>query len=108
VIRSLLITILVEGIVVYVYAALTKKPAGNLLLASFIVNVFTQSILWIALGIFFRYYLIALFTAEVLIWMAESLMMHRLSIGQLTMREAIFISLFMNFASFGVGWLLPI
>jgi hypothetical protein len=108
VIRTLLVTILIEGIVVLAYARLKQIPAGNLLRASLIVNLITQSILWIALGIFFRQYLIVLFTGEALIWLAESLLMQRLSGNQLTRKQSVVLSLCMNLSSFGVGWFLPI
>ena len=107
-IPTLLVTILIEGIVVLAHARLMKKTAGNLLRASLIVNVITQSILWISLGIFFRHYLTVLLTGEVLIWLAESLLMQRLSGNQLTWRQSVVLSLCMNLSSFGLGWLLPI
>jgi hypothetical protein len=108
VIHSLPVTILIEGFIVAVYAALTKKPAGILLRASFIANVFTQVVLWIALGIFFRRYLPVLIAAEVCIWLLESLLMIRLSGNRLTSGQSILLSLCMNLGSFGLGLLLPI
>jgi hypothetical protein len=107
-IATLLITILVEGIVVLAYSAIQKKPAGNLLVVSVIINVLTQALLWVALQIFFNYYLIALFVMEMLIWLIESLLLFRLSKGQLNLKSAMILSLLMNAASFGVGWLLPV
>lgn len=107
-IRTLPVTILIEGIVVYAYAVLTRKPAGHLLLASLVVNLFTQSLLWIALGIFHRQYLAALLIAEGFIWLVESLLMHRLSRGELNRAHAILLSLGMNLASAGLGWLMPL
>jgi hypothetical protein len=93
VIRTLPVTVLIEGIVVFAFARLKNKPAGNLLRASLFVNVITQSILWISLGIFFRHYLTVLLTGEVLIWLAESLLMQRLSGNQLTWRQSVVLSL---------------
>lgn len=107
-IRTLSLTILVEGIVVYVYSRFRKKSAGMLLRASLAVNVFTQAILWIALGIFFRRYLAALLTVEIFIWLVESFLMFRLSNGQLEMKSAVGLSFCMNAASFGLGWYLPV
>ena len=100
-------TLLVEGVVVTVYCAIKRKPASDLLEVSFIVNVFTQIILWFALRIFFRYYLIALIAAEVLIWLVESILIYHLSRKQLTPSSAVFLSLCMNLSSFGIGWFLP-
>lgn len=107
-IPTLFVTIQIEGIVVLAYARLKQVPAGRLLHASLIVNVITQSILWISLGIFFRHYLTALLIGEVLIWLAESLLMQRLSGNQLTWRQSAVLCLCMNVSSFGVGWFLPI
>lgn len=107
-ISTLLVTVLIEGIVVLAYARLKQLPAGGLLRASLIVNVITQSLLWISLAIFFRHYLTALLTGEVIIWLAESLLMQRLSGNQLTWRQSVVLSLCMNLSSFGLGWLLPI
>jgi uncharacterized membrane protein len=101
-------TLLVEGIVVFIYSVALKRPAGGLLRASFIVNVFTQVMLWITLNLFFRYYLATLAIAEVVIWLVESVLLVRLSNEQLSLRSAIFLSFCMNLASFGVGWFLPI
>jgi len=108
VIYTLLLTLLVEGAVVFVYCAVHKRPAGALLQASFIVNVFTQAILWLALRMFFRHYLIALITAEVLIWLVESAFMYKLPGNKLSLSHAAFLSLCMNLSSFGVGWFLPV
>ena len=107
-IPTLLVTLLIEGIVVLAYSTLRRKPAGSLQFASFTVNVFTQVILWLALGVFFRYYLIALLTAEGLIWLVESLLMLRFSKGQLNLKSAVVLSFCMNSASFGLGWFLPV
>lgn len=105
---TLLITILVEGGVVLVYATLRKTPAGTLLRASLMVNVLTQIMLWIALRIFFQHYLITLIVAEFLIWFVESVLMYYFARGQLSPANAIVLSLCMNGASFGVGWFLPV
>ncbi|MGC1374863.1 MAG: hypothetical protein WA821_01485 [Anaerolineales bacterium] len=108
VLGSLLFTILIEGIVVLGYAAWRKKPAGRLLLASLFANLLTQSLLWLALNLFFQHYLAALFTAEVFIWPIESLILYRWPGSRLTWKEAVLLSLGMNLASFGLGWFLPV
>ncbi len=107
-IRTLLITLVVEGAVVLAYSTLRKRPAGDLLEVSFIINVFTQAILWMALRLFFRYYLVALFTAELLIWSVEGVLIHYLSKEKMKLSRALLLSLCMNAASFGVGWFLPV
>ena len=92
----------------FIYSILQKKPAGALLRASLIVNLLTQTLLWIALRIFFRDYLITLITAEVLIWLVEGALMYLLSGGQLMPFHALLLSLSMNLSSLGVGWFLPV
>jgi len=106
--QSLLFTILIEGTVVLGYSILAKRPAGPLLWASFVVNIFTQSLLWISLQLFFRHYLVTLFVAEILIWLIESFLLQRLSNGKLNLRDACTLSFCMNASSFGIGWFLPI
>jgi hypothetical protein len=107
-IATLWITIVVEGVVVLLYSAVQKKPAGRLLIASIIANMLTQSLLWAILQVFFNHYLIALFMMEVLIWLVESLLLFHLSKGQMYLKSAMIVSLLMNLASFGIGWLMPV
>ncbi len=79
-----------------------------MLLTSLLANLITQSFLWIVLELFFQHYLVALWSAETLIWIIESLLLFRFSAEQLHFREAVLLSLAMNLASFGLGWFLPI
>ena len=104
-IGSLLFTLFVEGLVVLGYAAWQYKPAGRLLLASVLMNVVTQSALWLALNLFYNYYLPTLAVAEPLIWLAESACLYCFPGTQLSRREAILLSLAINLASFGLGWM---
>lgn len=90
------------------YAALQKRPAGILLRASLVANALTQFMLWVALTIFFRHYLITLMVTEIIIWLVESALMYFLAKGQLNPVHAIVLSFFMNGASFVVGWFLPV
>ncbi|MCC6300777.1 MAG: hypothetical protein IT314_15940 [Anaerolineales bacterium] len=106
--QSLIFTILIEGAVVLAYSILAKRPAIPLLLVSLVVNIFTQSLLWIVLQFFFRHYLVTLFIAEALIWLTESFLLYRLSNGRLDLRSACALSFCMNASSFGIGWFLPI
>jgi hypothetical protein len=104
---TLVITILVEGIIVSGYSIWRKKPLGPILFTSIIANLITQSFLWIVLILFFQHYIITLFIAEIFIWMIESFLLYRFSANQLRIQEATLVSLFMNLASFGLGWFLP-
>ena len=107
-IRTLVLTVFLEGCVVLVYCALQKRPAGRLLQASLLINVLTQGMLWLILKIFFQQYILTLITAEVLIWLIESVLLYYLMLKQLSLRSAVLLSLCMNALSFGVGWFLPV
>jgi hypothetical protein len=108
VIWTLLATILIEGIVVLIYCAIQKKPAGLLFVASLPINLITQAILWLWLRISYPFYIPALLIAEILIWLVESLLLQKLSSGRLNRRDAAILSFYMNAASFSIGVFLPI
>jgi len=105
---TLVITIFVEGLVVSGYALSRRKRLGPILFTSVVANLITQSVLWVTLNLFFQHYLIVLLSAEVLIWIIESILLYRFSANQFGIWEAIFLSLFMNAASLALGWFLPV
>jgi hypothetical protein len=105
---TLIITILVEGVIVTGYAILFKKPLTHLLLSSVIINLLTQSALWLALRAFFNHYLLTLLVAEVCIWLVEGALLRLYPYNRLNLREALGLSLAMNLTSFALGWLLPV
>lgn len=107
-ILTLLITILVEGAIAAGYCIWHQKPIYRLLITSIAINVFTQSLLWIMLSLFFQHYLITLFIAELFIWLIESLLLYYVPVNRLRIKDAIVLSLCMNLASFTLGWFLPI
>lgn len=84
------------------------KPLAPILLTSITGNLITQSLLWIALNLFFRHYLLTLLIAEVLIWILESLLLYSVPANRLYFTDAFFLSLGMNLVSFAVGWFLPV
>jgi hypothetical protein len=108
VIVTLAITLLIESTIITVYALLRKKPLIHLLLSSVVANLFTQSLLWIVLNVFFGHYLITLFLAELCIWGIESLLLYFYPYNRLKLGEALTLSLVMNLASFGIGWFIPV
>jgi hypothetical protein len=79
-----------------------------ILTSSVIVNLLTQSLLWIGLNLFFQHYLATLCFAEILIWITESFLLYCLPANQLRLPDAAFLSLIMNLASFAIGLFLPI
>lgn len=105
---TLLITVFVESMIVLGYAFWRRKPTRPILITSICINIFTQSLLWIGLTLFFQHYLIALIIAESLIWGLESIMLYAIPANQLHLTDALLLSLIMNFVSFGLGWFLPI
>jgi hypothetical protein len=107
-IYTLLITILVEGVVVLAYSLWRKKSVPSLLITSLSANLITQLFLWLLLNLFFQHYLIALFGAEILIWIMESVFLYSISANRLCFTDAQLLSLSMNLASFVLGWFLPV
>ena len=107
-INTLLITIIVEGAVGLAFSLWRKKPIALILITSIFANLLTQSLLWIALRLFFQHYLTTLFIAEILIWIFESILYYSLRFNQLSVRESLFLSLIMNLSSFALGLFLPI
>jgi hypothetical protein len=108
VISTLAITILVESAIVAFYATWRKKPLYHLLFSSVCANLLTQVFLWAALYLFPQAYFFTLFIAEICIWGIEAFILYLYRSNQLTRREAMLLSLVMNFASFSIGWLLPV
>jgi len=104
---TLLPTLFIEGTVVYIYSRVKKKTTSLLLGSSILINLLTQSVLWLGLGIFYKLYLPFLLLSEVIIWLVEGIWMQRSVKGELNYREAFTLSLLMNAASFGIGWFLP-
>ena len=107
-IATLAITIIIEGAVVTAYAIWRKKPLYHLLFSSICANLLTQVFLWAVLSIFPQAYLISLIIAEFCIWGIEAMILYLYRPNQLTLREAILLSLVMNLASFSIGWFLPV
>jgi hypothetical protein len=105
---TLFITIIVEGIIASAYSVGRQKPLGSILLTSIVANLITQSLLWVVLNIFFQKYLVALFIAEVLIWLMEGLLLSYVPANKLPFKDAILLAFLMNVASFALGWLLPV
>ena len=84
------------------------KAVRPILLTSILGNLVTQSLLWVALTLFFQHYLTTLLIAEILIWLIEGFLLHGLRLNWLSIRELLLLSLIMNLSSFGLGWFLPV
>jgi hypothetical protein len=108
VIPTLAITTIVESIVCLAYSIWRKKPILAILLTSILANLITQSLLWIALNLFFQHYAATLSVMELTIGLAESVLLYGIRVNQLSLREALGLGLLMNVSSFGLGWFLPV
>jgi len=106
-ISTLVATVSVEGAVGLAYSVWRRKPVGPIFITSVLANLLTQSLLWIALNLFFQHYLTALFIAEILVWIIESVLLYCLRFNRLNAGESLCISLIMNLSSFAFGWFLP-
>jgi len=107
-IDTLVITLILESAVVIAYSLLAKKSIKPILATSICGNLITQSMLWIALNLFFQNYLVTLFISEILIWIVESLFLYFIPANDLSFKETILLSLGMNLTSFTLGWFLPV
>jgi hypothetical protein len=105
---TLFITIIIEGVVVIGYCLWRGKQFRPILFTSLAANLLTQSLLWVGLNIFFQKYLIALFVAEILIWLMESFLLSYFPANRLRFKDAAFLAFLMNLASFAFGWFLPV
>ncbi|MGE5374650.1 MAG: hypothetical protein ACM3XO_06290 [Bacteroidota bacterium] len=107
-IYTLAITILVETVVVTGYSTWQNKPLGPLLLTSLVGNLLTQSLLWIALTVFFDSYAVTLLIGEIFVCVIETVLLYVIPANKLRLREAALLSLMMNLASMACGWFLPV
>jgi hypothetical protein len=105
---TLLITIFTESIVIIGYSHWREKRLAPILITSITGNLLTQSLLWIALNLFFQNYLLALLIAEIFIWIIETVLLYSIPANELSLGEASLLSLGMNALSVAVGWLLPV
>lgn len=100
---TLSLTLLIESTLVLAFAVWRRKPAGVLWLTCLAVNLLTQSLLWLALTLFFRHYWPTLLLMEIIIWLVEGLIFYRIRANRLSLREAFLLSLAANLTSFVAG-----
>ena len=105
---SLPVTVIVEAAICLGYSLWQSKPIGPIVFTGIFANLITQSMLWIALNIFFQQYWVTLFVTEILIWMIEGVWLNSFRANRLDIRQALALSLLMNLSSFGLGWFLRI
>ena len=104
---SIPITILIEGIVLWIWSMRSKprkKQYLHRLAALTIANILTQFLLIAALAWSPFHYWPTLLTMEVLIVMIEAEVLHK---TRLSWNNALKLSLLVNLVSFGLGIILP-
>jgi hypothetical protein len=105
---TLSLTIAIEGIIIAIYALLRRRSLVKLLVSVLLANLATQFLLWVVLSLLLGNYLPVLLITELLIWLLESIILRVFPGNGLSWKEALLLSLVMNLASFGIGWLIPI
>lgn len=105
---ALLLTLTIEGFILWFYARWQNKPLRSLLLSGLLVNLLTQPLLWFWLAVFYRSYWIALLAGEMLIFIGEALFIKLIPANHLSWRGAFSLSLVMNGLSFGIGLFLAL
>lgn len=105
---TLLLTLAIESLVSIIFCRWRRKSVGSILVSLALVNLLTQSLLWLSLIVFYRHYLIALFSAEIVISLLEGIILYFVPSNRLSWRDAFALSLAANLTSFGIGWFLPV
>ncbi len=105
-----LATLVIESLLVLIYAAVMKEGAFVWLTQVLLVNMATQPALWLALELQRGHlpYALILALAEPLIWLGEAALLYLLQGKRLPFKRALVLSLVLNIVSFGVGLLLPV
>lgn len=90
-----------------------NRPAWQPLLTTvLIINLISQPLLWIILGLAANFWGMPLLgltlLLEVGVWFLEALLLHNMNNQHLRLRDALELSLFMNLTSFGIGLLLAL
>lgn len=101
-------TLAVELILGLIYALWRKHPLFYLLTVILLMNMITQPILWMTLSsTFVGLSVVRTLIAEVIVWLVEGWILLKALPGRVTNKEAFLLSLVLNLASFGIGYILP-
>ena len=105
-----LVTILVEGIIIFGYAAMRDEAHFPWLTQGVLENLVTQPALWFVIMSQRGNlpYFITVSMTEIVIWVAEAALLCLLRGRQLAFKRALALSLILNVVSFSVGILLPL
>jgi len=107
---ALLVTIVVEGFVALVYAAVSGERVTRWLTNVLLVNLVTHPALWFVMG---RQsgdvsYVSILAVAEAGVWLVEATLLYLLGGGRVAWKKALALSFVFNGTSLGVGLMLPV
>ncbi len=106
---ALPLTVIIEGILVFIYARARNCSRSTLLTLVTVINLLTQPALWfivsrqsngISLGV--------LVIIECFIWLVEAVLIYGLQRHKLSFVESLKLSAFLNVFSFVIGLLLPV
>jgi hypothetical protein len=105
-----LVTLVIEGVVVLIYAVASQRHVFVWLTQVLVVNMVTQPALWLLVASQRAHlpYALILFLAEPMIWLGEAALLYLLQGKQLSFKRALILSLILNVISVGVGLLLPV
>jgi hypothetical protein len=101
-------TLAVELTLGLIYALWRKHPAFYVLTVILLMNMITQPILWLTLsGTFVGLSIVRTLIAEIIVCLVEGWILFKALPGKITSKEAFLLSLVLNAASFGIGYILP-
>ena len=107
--QGLLITLVVELVLGVGYVLWKKRSASIILTVILLLNLITQPVLWITISGFSGMNPIFLtLLAEAVVWLVEAGGLYLSQRSSMSFREALWVNLALNAASFIVGSLLPI
>lgn len=109
---TFIFTLALESILALIYLRYLKIPNMKILKGVLLANIFTQPVfvllytdLWEVSRLFMVTSLIIL---ELIVWLVEAVIVHRAQERQLSFKNILVLTFFLNAASFGLGLLLPI
>ena len=105
---SVPLTFLIESFIVLSYARWRTHPPASLLTGMLLANLLTQPAFLFSLLARPAWNLSWIVVAELGIWLVEAGVLHFTQRKELSFKESLVFSLFLNAVSFGLGLLLPI
>lgn len=106
---ALVATVVIEGFIALVYAAVRGECVTLWLTNVLLVNLITHPALWFVMGrqVGDFSYFFTFAVAEAGVWLVEAALLYLLRGGRLALKEALVLSLILNAFTAGVGLVLP-